>query len=116
MKGSAEESSAFARVKNELMRWEGVTLQAHRFGGIEFRVNGREIGHMHGDSWADLPFPMPIRNELVNSGKASPHHILPNSGWITYRIRGEEDVQKLIGLFRMQYDRLSKRKALSNSL
>ena len=51
----------------------------HQFGGIEFRLNKRELGHIHGDCLADLPFPMSIRNELVNSGRASPRHVLPPS-------------------------------------
>lgn len=35
--------------------WEGVTIAPHRFGGIEFRVDNREIGHLHGDYQADIP-------------------------------------------------------------
>jgi hypothetical protein len=36
-------------VKRELLSWPGMTVHDHRFGGMEFRVNGREMGHMHGD-------------------------------------------------------------------
>jgi Family of unknown function (DUF5519) len=32
---------------------------------------------MHSDRLADLPFPMKIRDELVNSRRVSPHHVLP---------------------------------------
>ena len=97
----------FKRVRTELMSWPGVTSQPHRFGGTEFRVNGREMGHMHGGRFADLPFPMSIRNELVKDGRALPHHVLPNSGWITFLINEEADVTALINLFRMQYERLN---------
>lgn len=97
----------FERVRSELMSWPGVSSQPHRFGGTEFRVNGREMGHMHGGRFADLPFPMSIRNELVKGGRALPHHVLPNSGWITFLINEESDVTALIDLFRMQYERLS---------
>ena len=41
--------SASEVVKRELVSWLGVTVHDHRFGGMEFRVNGREMGHMHGD-------------------------------------------------------------------
>jgi len=58
-------------------------------------------------AFADLPFPMSIRNELVKGGRALPHHVLPNSGWITFLINKESDVIALIDLFRMQYERLS---------
>lgn len=96
----------FEKVETELMSWPGVTLQPHRFGGTEFQVNGREMGHMHGGRFADLPFPMSIRNELIRDGKALPHHVLPNSGWITFLINKEEDTGHLIHLFRMNYERL----------
>jgi hypothetical protein len=29
--------------------WEGVTVQPHRFGGVEYVIGKREIGHIHGD-------------------------------------------------------------------
>jgi hypothetical protein len=41
-------------IKKELLRWPDVTAEPHRFGGIEFRVNKREMGHIHGDRVADL--------------------------------------------------------------
>lgn len=101
-----DDKEVFEKVKNELTSWPGVTLQPHRFGGIEFRVSGREMGHMHGGRFADLPFPMSIRNELVKDGRALPHHILPNSGWVTFVINEEDDdITSLIRLFRMQYER-----------
>lgn len=98
----------FERLQKELLSWPGVTSGPHRFGGTEFRVNGREMGHMHGGSWADLPFTMSIRNELVEKGRALPHHVLPQSGWVTFYIKGDDDVPALIELFRMQYERLSR--------
>lgn len=94
------------RIIEEILSWPGVTSGSHRFGGIEFRIGGREMGHLHGDTLADIPFPMEFRNKIVNSGRASPHHILPRSGWISKWIDGAEDVQQVIELFRMQYERL----------
>jgi hypothetical protein len=96
----------FEKVRAALMSWQGVTSQPHRFGGTEFRVSGRQMGHMHGGRFADLPFPMQIRNELIKDGRALPHHVLPNSGWVTFPIHGEKDVDSLLELFRLQYDRL----------
>ncbi len=91
-------------IKCELLSWEGVTAQPHRFGGIEFRFGNRELGHLHGDWQADLPFPVRVRQELVSSGRASLHHILPETGWVTFYIHGEQDVPKLVELFRLNYD------------
>jgi len=102
-----DDKDVFEKVKTELVSWLGVTSQAHRFGGVEFRINGREMGHMHGGRFADLPFPMTIRNELVKDERALPHHVLPNSGWVTFLIKEEVDITQLINLFRIQYERLN---------
>ena len=97
-------------IKKQILSWPYVTAEAHRFGGIEFRLNKREMGHIHGDRLVDLPFPMNIRNELVNSGRVSPHHVLPQSGWVSYWInKGEEDVPAVVELFRIRYEQLKPR-------
>jgi len=59
---------------------------------------------------ADLPFPIRTRKELVESGKAQHHHVLPQTGWVSYYLRGEEDITGALDLFRKNYDRLTARK------
>lgn len=93
--------------------WDGVTAQPHRFGGIEFRANHREIGHLHGNRQADLPFPIRIRTDLVARGLASPHHILPETGWVTYYIRSPEDVRGALYLFRTSYELITQKQNTS---
>jgi Luciferase len=93
------------RIADEVLGWEGVTSHSHRFGGVEFRLGKRELGHLHGDRLADLPFPKRVAEELIASGRAQPHHVLPDSGWVTRAIAGDDDVADAIGLFRLSYDR-----------
>jgi hypothetical protein len=101
------------KIKNEILEWPSVTAEPHKFGGIEFRLNKREMGHIHGDRLADLPFPMKTRNELVNSGRVSPHHVFPQSGWVSYWItKGENDIPSVVELFRMRYDQLKPKTSL----
>ena len=71
---------------------------------MEYRLGRREIGHIHGDSLVDIPFPKPVRNELIAAGKAQAHHVLPLSGWISFRIRSADDVEQAIVLFRRSYE------------
>ena len=73
-------SGAKERIDAALQGWSGITSQPHRFGGTEYCLGRREIGHVHGDSLVDIPFPKEVRNELVTAGRAGPHHILPGSG------------------------------------
>jgi hypothetical protein len=98
------------RIGHEVTGWPGVEEKPHRFNGVEFRVNGHEIGHLHGSRLADLPFPVRMREELVAAGKARLHHVLPQTGWVSYPIRGEEDVEGALELFRLNYERLTARK------
>ena len=64
----------------------------------------RELGHIHGDRLIDIPFPKPIRDELVSAGQAEQHHILPDSGWISFFIQKEADVDHAIKLMRRSFD------------
>jgi hypothetical protein len=93
------------QIVREVSAWPGVTTGAHRFGGIEFRVGRRELGHLHDSRLADLPFPVRVRAELVAAGKAEPHHVLPQSGWVSRRIQGAADIAAVVALFRLSYDR-----------
>lgn len=83
--------------------WEEIEHAPHRFGGTEFRVGRREVGHVHGDSLVDIPFPLHVRNELVKNGEAEPHHILPKSGWVSVFLRNPDDVERAVRLLRKSY-------------
>ena len=96
--------NAVETVRAAVAGWEGVTTHEHRFGGVEFRVGRRELGHLH-ESIADLPFSRRIREELVAAGRAKPHHILPDSGWVTVPMRTPSEIENVIALFRENYER-----------
>jgi hypothetical protein len=103
-------SNILESIQKEILSWSFVTAEVHEFGGIEFRLDKREMGHIHGERLVDLPFPKKIRNELVSSGRVSPHHVLPQSGWVSYWINnGEKDVPVVLELFRMRYEQLKPR-------
>ncbi len=93
------------------MSWSGVTARPHRFGGTEYRLERRELGHVHGDYLIDIPFPKNVRNELIAAGLAEPHHILPESGWISFYIKQTDQVEAAIALLRRSYDLAIARKA-----
>ena len=37
------------RITKAVTAWEGVSVKPHRFGGVEYAIGKREIGHIHGD-------------------------------------------------------------------
>lgn len=103
---SKTRSPVFDRLSKEILSWPGVSEGDHEFGGIEFRLGKREIGHLHDDlDLADLPFPRKVRDELVQEGRAMPHHIFPETGWVSYEIADDESEPGAIALFRLSYER-----------
>jgi hypothetical protein len=95
---------AAQKISEQVSLWDGVSQHPHRFGGLEFRMGKRELGHIHGDLMLDIPFPIRVRDEIVRLGLAQPHHLLPESGWVSYYIREPQDVQQAISLLRRSYE------------
>jgi hypothetical protein len=91
-------------ISDRVLSWDGVTVHAARFGAIQYRRGRREIGHVHGDSIVDIPFPKPVRNRLVADGQAWPHHVLPRSGWVSCYISTPADVDRAVALLRESYE------------
>jgi hypothetical protein len=100
MKGLVEQVSA----------WPGVTCHERRFGGTEFRVETREIGHVHWFGIVDIPFTVKIRDALIHAGRAERHHWLPDSGWTTVRIKKQGEGNAL-SLLRLSYLRIQAKSA-----
>ncbi len=97
-------NNAQEKITQAVTAWEGVSARPHRFGGVEYVLGERrEIGHLHGNHMLDVPFPKKIRDEIVAAGRAQPHHILPDTGWVSFYLRQEADVEKAIALLLQNY-------------
>jgi predicted DNA-binding protein (MmcQ/YjbR family) len=105
--------NAKKRITEAVTSWGEITLAPHRFGGTAFMLGKRELGHIHGDRLVDIPFPKPVRDELVSTGQAKPHHILPDSGWISLFLKSETDIDHAIKLMRTSFDLAAARKEKS---
>ncbi len=92
------------RVHAEVAAWPGVTTHEHRFGGLEFCLGRRELGHLH-RTFADIPLPRRLRDEIIAAGRARPHHVLPNSGWVSAPMRTASEAAGVIELLRLNYER-----------
>jgi len=97
-------SGAKKRIDNAVQNWRDVAARPHRFGGTEYFLGRREIGHVHGDSLVDIPFPKKVRDELVTAGRAEPHHIFPKSGWVSIYLGQPSDVDRAIELLHLSYE------------
>ena len=105
-------------VEREVASWPGVSTGNTGRGGLQLNYGKVELGHLHGSSFADLPFPKKIRDGLIAQGRASVHPPLPDSGWVRRRMDGPGDAEAVIELFRMNYERArtrAERRATSES-
>ncbi len=63
----------------------------------------------------DIPFPRSLRDALLANGLAEEHHWVPNSGWITFHIRNEEDLKHALWLMRLSHLRYALKTAADPS-
>lgn len=101
-------------ITSTVTTWEGVEARPHRFGGVEYGIGKREIGHIHGDHMVDIPFPKRIRDEVIAASRAQPHHLLPETGWISFYIHEEADIEQAIALLQESYEVALKQKRRSS--
>ncbi|GAA0252109.1 luciferase family protein [Haladaptatus pallidirubidus] len=91
------------RIVAEVSSWDGIEAKAHRFGGTEFRLGPREVGHVHEWGILDIAFPRRVRDQLVDEGKTGAHHIYPESGWTTFRVGETGTLDDALWLLRLSY-------------
>ena len=92
------------RIHRVVVTWQGIKAVPHRFGGAEYRLGDREIGHVHGNRVVDIPFAKSVRDAVIAEGRAEKHQILPESGWVSVFLREAPDVERAISLLRFAYD------------
>src|SRR5687768_16347903 len=98
--------TASERITAEATSWPGVTTAHGSRGEFSFRVGRREIGHLHGDRVAHFGFPKATGAQLRAEGRIGSHPVMPdNPGWGARRMESDADVDDVIALMRLNYDR-----------
>ena len=98
--------TASERITAEVTSWPGVEAGYGRRGEWGFRVGKREIGHLHGDHAAHFFFGEELFAELYAQGRITHHPVFPDrNGPAARRIETEQDVDDVIELLRLNYDR-----------
>src|SRR5262249_44172814 len=93
-----------AAVDRELVTWPGITKERGRFNSTAYKLGRREIGHVHRNGVADLAVPGAVYDELIATGRAQPHQA-GVQGVVSHWIDQPEDVDRVLALFRLNYDR-----------
>jgi hypothetical protein len=101
---------AAQRITDEVTSWPGVKAGPGSRGEFAFTVGRRQIGHLHGDRVAHLSFPKEIWHELFEAGRITYHPVFPGKpGHAARAIETEADVQDVIAMLRLNYDRVVER-------
>jgi hypothetical protein len=105
--------TASEQITDEVTSWPGVEAGVGRRGEFGFRVGRREIGHLHGDHAAHFSFPKKVWADLFEQGRVVHHPVFPGQpGFAARRIDDDADVQDVIRLLRLNYDRVVARHGL----
>ena len=101
------------RITQEVTSWLGITAGFGRRGEFGFKVGRREIGHLHGDHVAHFAFPKEVWARLFERGRIEYHPVFPGQpGFGARRIETDDDVDDVIALMRLNYDRIVGRHGL----
>ncbi|MEO5803558.1 MAG: luciferase family protein [Verrucomicrobiota bacterium] len=93
---------AMEALENEALRLPNVRLKNHRFGGTEFvREPQGELGHIHGQGLLDVLLTREASQKLLATGRVRPHHVFPDSRWISFQIKSMDDIPFAIELLQM---------------
>jgi len=84
--------------------WNGIELSIHKFGGVQFNYQGREVGHVHSNGILDILFPRKISTVLIANNCVKEHHLFNATGWTSFYIRDAKDYNAAIALLRLSYE------------
>ena len=115
---NGEEREAFAlRVMKEVRRWPGVQIRPHLNplssdpeDGVEFRLYGRQIGHIHHDCSVHLSLTRALKEMVIDQGLATPLEQAGSAGWVKFGPELLDDARRAIWLLRLNYVRLRRQR------
>ena len=108
-----KQQSASERITEEVTSWPGVEAGLGRRGEFGFTLGRRALGHLHGDRVFHAGFPKRIWQELFDQGRIDYHPVFPGKpGYGARAIEGPADVDDVIAILRLNYDRAVARHGL----
>ncbi len=106
----ADEATPSSRIIEEVTSWPGVESGMGSRGELAFTVGRRQIGHLHGDRVAHFSFPKSVWDDLQAQGRITEHPVFPGQrGPAARSLASDDDVQDVIALLRLNYDRIVER-------
>lgn len=94
---------SFDSIEDEVLSWKDTTVSIHKYGGLQFNVHKKEIGHLHSNGLLDVVYSRKIKKMLIKEGRVSDHHLFKRSGWISFYIASPGDQIYAIKLLMLSY-------------
>jgi hypothetical protein len=108
-----DQLTASERIAHEVTSWPGVEAGVGERSEFAFKVGRREIGHLHGDHVAHFGFPKGVWAGLFEEGRIDYHPVFPGKpGFAARRIETPDDIDDVIALLRLNYERVVGRHGL----
>ncbi len=108
-----ETLTAGKQITDEVTSWPGVIAGPGSRGEFAFKVGKREIGHLHGDRVFHGGFPKEVWKYLFDQGRIDYHPVFPGKpGYASRAIENDADVEDVIELIRLNYDRVIEKHGL----
>jgi hypothetical protein len=91
-------------MEKEVLRWKDTSTQTHKYGGLQFNWNGRELGHIHSNGLLDMPLSRKVKAQLMREGRIQDHHSFKDTGWISFYMHTNNDTVYGLMLLKLAYN------------
>lgn len=116
MTGDDRESFA-TKLIEEVRRWPGVEMrplasptEPGEDDGVEFRLFGRQFGHVHTDCQVHVALTKALKECLLGENLVEPLDVAPTSRWAMYSPMTRDDAARAIWLLRLNYVRMRRQR------
>jgi hypothetical protein len=93
------------KLRQRILSLPGVTEKQN--AGIHedaFFVGGKMFMHIHGSGHCDIRLSKTDQARILAEGKARPHRWAPTAGYVTFKVRKENDLDPALELIRISHD------------
>jgi hypothetical protein len=91
-------------IEKEVLTWPGTTITTHKYGGLQFNYQGKELGHIHSNGLLDMLLSRKIKTSIMQqNSRIKDHHSFKNSGWISLYMQFYNDKNLVLELLKQKY-------------
>jgi hypothetical protein len=91
-------------IEKEVLKRDNTTASTHKFGGLQFNYENKELGHIHSNGLLDMLLNRELKQQLMQqNNRVKDHHILKNTGWLSFYMETYGDKEFVLELFEMAY-------------